>query len=73
MHVFTSLVKFSQLFFYHFIKLATVFVSMLFFKKVPLKIFDNTIIPRLHQGGKRLQCNLDFMNKIEGRSNIEFS
>ena len=46
---------------------------MLFFKKVPLKIFDNTIIPRLHQGGKRLQCNLDFMNKIEGRSNIEFS
>ena len=31
------------------------------------------LIPRLHQGAKRLQCYLDFMNKIDGRSNIEFS
>ena len=29
-------------------------------------------IPRLHSCAKRLQCILDFMNKIEGRSNIEF-
>ena len=25
--------------------------------------FSLYIIPRLHQGAKRLQCNLDFMNK----------
>ena len=30
-------------------------------------------ILRLHQGTKCLQCNLDFINKIKGRSNIEFS
>ena len=31
-----------------------------------------TIAPKLHQGSKRLQCDLYFMNKIERRSNIEF-
>ena len=38
MHVFASLMKFSQIFFYNFLKLATVFFSVLFFKKKRLKI-----------------------------------
>ena len=27
-------------------------------------------IPKLHHGAKRLQCNLDFINKIERRFSI---
>ena len=38
MHVFGSLLKFSQVFFYNFVNLATVFSSMLFFKKEQLRI-----------------------------------
>ena len=44
MQVFASLVKFSQIFFYNFIKLATVFFSMLFFKKEQVRNFNSTII-----------------------------
>ena len=38
MRLSASLMKSSQIFFYNFIKLATVFFSMLFFKKELLKI-----------------------------------
>ena len=44
MHVFASLLKFSQIFSYNFIKLATVFCFDVVFQKRLVKNFTNTII-----------------------------
>ena len=44
MHVFASLLKFSQIFSYNFIKVATVFCFNVILQKRAVKNFNNTII-----------------------------